>query len=111
LLAEFAKAVVDKGISFGGLERHEQAIDCYDEVIDRFGAAQELVLRGLVARALNNKGNALDRLDRRAEAIACFSAIVERQSNADDSELKEIVMRAVGRLQYYARDWTGKPQK
>jgi hypothetical protein len=56
LLAEFAKAVVDKGISFGELERHEQAIDCYDEVIDRFGATEDLNLRDQFAKALVNKG-------------------------------------------------------
>ncbi len=50
-----ACALVNKGVALGSLGRGEGAIAVYDEVISRFGDAEELPLREGVARALNVK--------------------------------------------------------
>jgi hypothetical protein len=42
-------ALINKGGGLGGLNKPEKAIDCYSEVIDRFGTAEDLGLRKPVA--------------------------------------------------------------
>lgn len=44
------------GFTLGVLGRSEEAIAVYDDVVARFGAASELLLREGVATALANKG-------------------------------------------------------
>jgi len=51
---QFAKALVDKGVTLGRLGRSEQEIEAYNRVVARFGDASELGLREQVARALVN---------------------------------------------------------
>ena len=46
-----ARALVSKGIALGALDRSEEAIAVFDEVLAHFGTATELALRKLVATA------------------------------------------------------------
>ena len=46
-----AKALINKGVALGLLDRRVEAIAVYDDVLARFGAATELPLRELVAKA------------------------------------------------------------
>ena len=48
-------AQVNKGVRFGQLNRGEDAIAVYDEVVKRFGEATEPALREQVAKALTNR--------------------------------------------------------
>jgi len=50
-----AMAMVSKGITLGELNRSEDAIAAYDEVVKRFGKDREPVIKELVKRALDNK--------------------------------------------------------
>jgi len=60
----------NKGVSLGQLERSEDAIAVYDQVLAWFADAPEPALRELVAKALYNKGVSLGQLDRSEDAIA-----------------------------------------
>lgn len=50
-----AMALVNKGVSLGQLNRPEEAVGVYDQVVDRFGDAPEPALREAVAIALRLK--------------------------------------------------------
>ncbi|MGH7801305.1 MAG: SIR2 family protein [Thermodesulfobacteriota bacterium] len=57
LREQVARALFNKGITLGVLNRSEEGIAVYDEVVKRFGEATEPALREQVARALFNKEN------------------------------------------------------
>ncbi|MBI5892606.1 MAG: SIR2 family protein, partial [Deltaproteobacteria bacterium] len=62
LLENVAKALVNKGVTLGSLNRSEEAIAVYDDVVKRFGNAKEPALLERVAKALFNKGFTLGSL-------------------------------------------------
>ena len=82
-----ANALFNKGFSLGALDRSEEAIAAYDEVVARFGAATELSLREQVAKALVNKGFRLGALGQNEEAIAVYDDVVARLGAATELAL------------------------
>ena len=58
LREQVAKALFNKGVTLGALNRSEEAIAVYGEVVRRFGDATEAALREQVAGALFNKAMA-----------------------------------------------------
>jgi len=90
-----ASALVNKGFALRSLGRGEEAIVVYDEVISRFGDAEELPLREQVARALFNKGFALGSLDRGEDAIAVYDEVIRRFGDAEELPLRECVASAL----------------
>jgi tetratricopeptide (TPR) repeat protein len=92
-----ATALVDKGNSFSDFPNgKETAIENYDQVVERFGNADELPLRERVIRALFNKSVALRELDRTEDAIASVDEIVARFGKSEEPALRERVIRALG---------------
>jgi hypothetical protein len=67
-----ANALVTKGFSLGKMDRSEEALEVYDEVVARFGDAPEPELREQVAKALVNRGVTLGEIGvgRYDEAVA-----------------------------------------
>ncbi len=55
----WAVTLVNKGITLGALNRSEEEIAVYDDVIARFEMTKDAALKMQVARALFNKGVAL----------------------------------------------------
>src|SRR5262245_13158490 len=51
-----ARALVNKGITLGQLERSEEAVRIYEEVVTRFGTASAPGLQELVTAAMNGIG-------------------------------------------------------
>ena len=90
-----ARALLSKGVTLGALNRHEEAIAAYDELVKRFGEAEEPVLRERVAKALINKGFNLRALNRTEEAITAYDEVVKRFGESDDQALRERVARAL----------------
>ncbi|MDO9294367.1 tetratricopeptide repeat protein [Bradyrhizobium sp.] len=86
---------IEEGSRLGALGRSEEAIAVYDEVVSRFGAAEEPVLREGVARALVEKGSKLGALGRSEEAIAVNDEVVSRFGDAEQPALREQVGRAL----------------
>jgi len=89
-----AKALFNKGVTLGELDRPEEADGVYDEVVARFGDADEPALREQVAKALFNKGVMLGVLGRSGEAVGTYDEVVARFGEADEPALREAVERA-----------------
>jgi len=90
-----SKALFNKGLALGSLGRSEEAIAVYDEVVSRFGDAEEPELRDPVASALGNKGVVLGILGRDEEAIAAYDDVVSRFGDAEEPELRVQVGKAL----------------
>ena len=85
----------NKGIALGSLDRSEDEIVVYDEVIARFAEATELPLREQVARAMVNKGSTLGSLDRRTDAVAIYDEVIARFGAATEFPLREQLAKAM----------------
>ena len=90
-----ASAMGCKGFALATLDRPEDAVAACDEVVARFGNAEEASLRVEVARALGNKGVALGKLDRPEESISVYDQVVSRFGDAEEASLREVVARAL----------------
>ncbi len=91
-------ALYNKGVRLGTLNRSEEAIAAYDEVLHRFGNAEEPALREQVAKALYNKGVRLGTLNRSEEAITAYGEVLHRFGNAEEPAVQEVVERVRERL-------------
>ena len=65
------------------LERSEDELAVYDDVVARLGAATEPALRELVAGALFNKGVALGALEHSEDELAVYDDVVARLGRRD----------------------------
>jgi tetratricopeptide (TPR) repeat protein len=74
-LSHVADVLIAKGTALAGEERYEEAVQAFDELIDRSKDAQEPGLRRSIAIALNGKVAALDRLDWEEESYAAFEQL------------------------------------
>ncbi|MBI5000203.1 MAG: AAA family ATPase [Euryarchaeota archaeon] len=90
-----AMAMFNKGNRLGALNRNEEAIANYDEVVKRFGTATEPSLLEQVAMAMFNKGVTLGALNRNEEAIANYDEVVKRFGTATEPSLLEKVAKAM----------------
>ena len=95
LQEQAAKGLFNKGVALGNLNRKEEAITVYDDVVRRFEDAKEPALREAVARALVNKGITLGNLNRNEEAITVYDDVVRRFEDAKEPALRELVARAL----------------
>jgi tetratricopeptide (TPR) repeat protein len=93
-----AKALFNKGASFGTQGKNDEAIACYNDLVERFGSSTVLELRALVARALVNKGNRYEVMGQSGEAQAVYQGVVERFSDAEEWELRRQVAFALYNL-------------
>jgi tetratricopeptide (TPR) repeat protein len=92
---DFARVLGDKGIALGQLNRGEEALAVYDDLLRRFGDATESALREQVARALFNKGVTLGQLNRGEEALAVYDDLLRRFGDATEPALREGVAKAL----------------
>ena len=88
-------ALFNKGVTLGQLNRSEEEIQAYDEVLRRVGDATEPALREQVARALFNKGFRLGRLNRSEEEIQAYDEVLRRFGDATEPALRERVGKAL----------------
>jgi tetratricopeptide (TPR) repeat protein len=95
LREQMAKAFFNKGFRLGKLNRNEEAIQSYDEVIKRFGEASEPAIRQQMARAFFNKGVRLGELNRNEEAIQAYDELIKRFGEATEPVIRKIVAHAL----------------
>ena len=69
-----ANVLLNKGFELRGLEQLENAIQVYDELIERFGESDDLVLQEHVSRAMVNKGVTLETLEQPENAIQIYTS-------------------------------------
>ena len=89
------EAMFNVGVLLGQLDRSEEAIAVYDELVGRFGEATEPALREQTAEALLNKGITLGQLDRSEEEIAVYDELVGRFGEATEPALREQTAKAL----------------
>jgi tetratricopeptide (TPR) repeat protein len=90
-----AAALLNKGASLRQLNRPPEAIQAYDEVLRRFGEANEPAVRERVAWALLNKGIALGQLKRGEEELQTYNEVLRRFGNASEPAVHEQVAKAL----------------
>lgn len=90
-----AKVLNYKGFTLGVLNRNEDAISAYDEVVRVFGDSSETVIKELVAKALNNKGVLLGVLNRDEDAISVYDKVVMQFGDSNEIAIKEMVAIAL----------------
>ena len=91
----WANALFNKGVTLGELNRNEEAIAAYAEVIRRFGNDTELALREQVAKSMFKQGVRLSELNRSKEEIAVYEEIVRRFGSATEPALREQVAKTL----------------
>jgi len=95
LQEQVAMALFNKGVTLGALDRSEDAIAVYDDLVSRFADAKEPTLREQVATALVNKGVRFAALNRSEDAIAVFDDILRHFEDAKEPALQERVVKAL----------------
>ena len=79
----------------GLLNRSEEEIQTYDEVLRRFGDATEPALREQVATALVNKGVTLGQLNRSEDEIRTYDEVLLRFGDAAEPVMREQAAKAL----------------
>jgi hypothetical protein len=82
-------------VTLGELDRPDEEILVYDELVERFGDADNPKLREQVGRALANKCARLAALDRSEEATVVLDELAERFGDAEEPGLRELVGRVL----------------
>lgn len=82
-----AEALIGQGVGLVSSGKYEEAIACFDRVVEWFGEADERDLSRQVRIALTNKASVLLRLGRLDEAHAVFDLLCARASKAPNPNL------------------------
>ena len=69
LRAQVARALNNRGVRLGQLDRPQEALGAYQQVIDDYRDDPSPALRAQVAKALYNRGVTLGQLDRPQEEL------------------------------------------
>ncbi len=93
--ANVARALGNRGVVLGQLNRTEDEVAVYAVVDTRYGLDADPMLREQVANALVNKGQALGLLKRREEAIVAYDEADRRYGGDPSPALREHVARAL----------------
>jgi tetratricopeptide (TPR) repeat protein len=90
-----AVAAYNVGVLLGELERLEDAIASYEQVVSRFGDAADPALREVTAKALVNRAVSLGKLGRSEEELAGYDDVVRRFGEAADPALRDQTAKAL----------------
>jgi tetratricopeptide (TPR) repeat protein len=71
---ELAGALIAKGDALSAIGHNQEAVGCFEQLLERFPDAEERNLRKKVVLAIGKKGVMLARLDRFVDADAAFDA-------------------------------------
>ena len=91
---QVAIALVIKGVNLDNLNRYEEAIAAYNDLITRFGNSQDKIIQEAVANALFNKGGDLYELHRIGQARAEWEELVYRFKDNPDVDIQKTVANA-----------------
>src|SRR5258708_7190914 len=90
-----ALALLNRGFVLNELNRREDAIQTYDQLLRRFGDTAEPALRERVASALLNKGVSLGELKRNEEAAQTYDEVLRRVGDATSPALRKLAAKAL----------------
>jgi tetratricopeptide (TPR) repeat protein len=94
-LAQIAMALLNKAIVWRESGDYEASVVAFDDVLRRFGDADEPKLREQVAMALSNKGVALRESGDYEAAVAAYDDVLRRFGDAKEPKLREQVAKAL----------------
>jgi TolA-binding protein len=80
------------------LNRNEEAIKVFDDILHRFGEATEPVLQEQIAKTLIYKGQTLRALKRPVEAAHSFQEVLRRFPGSPGAALQQRVEKAKAEL-------------
>ena len=83
MLETVGTALFNKGIALKELDRSEDAVSIYDEVITRFGEGDQPEVLEAVASAVVSKGYSLIQMNRSEDAIAAYYDVITRLVDGD----------------------------
>jgi tetratricopeptide (TPR) repeat protein len=89
------KALGNKGITLGRLNRSEEAIAVYDGVVSRFGSSDQPAVIEWVGSALLGKAITLSELNRSEEAVAFYDEVISNLGKRDQPALLQRVAWAL----------------
>jgi tetratricopeptide (TPR) repeat protein len=95
VIAEVARAMVNKGVTLESLNRSEEAIQVFDEVIALYKNRPESEIAEHVASAMVNKGFSLGVLNRSEEAIQVYDEVIALYKDRPEPQIAERVARAM----------------
>ena len=84
-----------KAIILNKLNKNLEAIEVYDELIDRFKDSKESGVLVQVTKALYNKGVRLGKLEKSEEAIEVYDELIERFKDSKESGILEQVVSSL----------------
>ena len=84
-------AIFNKGFALARLGKQEEAIVCYDMVLE---------INPKHMNALSNKGVALGFLDKYEEAIVCYDTALESSPNNSDIIANLVALKVYSELKY-----------
>lgn len=90
-----AQSMYNKGLMLGQLNRNEEAISTYEELISKYRDEPESSLREHVASAMFNKGNAFSQLDQIEQEKAAYSALISKFNDEQNPIVFELVVNAM----------------
>ena len=94
-LAEAARAMFNKGVSLGALNRSAEEIQVYDELVALYKGRTEPQIVEQVAMAMINKGMSLGALNRSAEEIQVYDELVALYKERPEPQIAEKVAMAM----------------
>lgn len=92
---EIAKLLFSKSVALRQLDRHEEEIAVYNELLRRFGDAAEPALQEQLAEALFNKGVTLGQLSYSQAAIDAYDQLLQPFGDTAEPALQEWIARAL----------------
>jgi hypothetical protein len=96
-------AMRNKGIVLGRLERPDEEIAVYDQMVSRYGGANDSELQAEAALALIYKGITLETSGRVVDADAAYDEVVRRFGDATQPAVRAQVKRAIANKQALPR--------
>jgi tetratricopeptide (TPR) repeat protein len=88
-------ATIHKCMTLGELNRHEEALDAYEKIIEQFDGTSSPDLRILRVTAQVNINNSLRGLGRHELALKGFDKIIDQFSGSSEPKLREAVSRSL----------------
>ncbi len=96
LREQVARALYNRGVALGQLDRPQEALGAYQQLIDDY--RDDPALREQVARALNNWGVALGQLGRPQVALGAYRQLIDDYRDDPSPALGELVAKALDEL-------------
>ena len=90
-----SRAGINRGVTLSRLQRPNEALATYDEVIARFQDSNDAGVQGHVSTAMVNKGATLQQLRRSDESLAVFNDLLARYGENSEHEIMDSVALAL----------------